>query len=309
MAMNKIIECVPNISEGPDLKKVDKIVAAFRGRENVKLLDYSTDKDHNRCVVTAVGEPEGLKDAVVEAIGTAVALIDLTRHEGQHPRMGAVDVVPFIPIRNCTIEEADALAKEVAKEAAAQYGLPVFLYEKSATAPHRENLANIRKGQFEGMAEKMKDAQWKPDFGPATIHPTAGVAAIGARMPLVAFNINLDTPNLEIASNIARQIRHLNGGFRYVKALGVLLEDRNIAQVSMNLTDYTKAPSTACSRRSGWRPSATASTSSAARSSASSRCRRSSTAPNIICKSRTFRSIRCSRRACEKNAKENQRCR
>ena len=239
--MNRIVECVPNFSEGRDLEKVEKIVQAFRAKENVKLLDYSTDKDHNRCVVTVVGEPEALKAAMVEAIGNAVSLIDMTKHEGQHPRMGAVDVVPFIPIRNVTIEEADKLAKEVAKEASEKYGLPFFLYEKSASAPHRENLATIRKGQFEGMAEKMNDEKWKPDFGPATIHPTAGVTAIGARMPLVAFNINLGTSDLSIADKIAKQVRHLGGGFRFVKAMGVELEERHIVQVSMNLTDYTKS--------------------------------------------------------------------
>lgn len=240
MAMNKIVECVPNFSEGRDLEKVEKIVEAFRAKEGVKLLDYSTDKDHNRCVVTVVGEPDALKEAVIAAIGKAVELIDMTKHEGQHPRMGAVDVIPFIPIRNVTIEEADKLAKDVARESAQKYNLPFFLYEKSASAPHRENLATVRKGQFEGMAEKMKDPMWKPDFGPDTIHPTAGVTAIGARMPLVAFNVNLDTNNLEIANKIARQVRHLSGGFRFVKAMGVELEERNIVQVSMNLTDYTK---------------------------------------------------------------------
>lgn len=239
--MNRIVECVPNFSEGRDLEKVEKIVQAFRAKENVKLLDYSTDKDHNRCVVTVVGEPEALKAAMVEAIGNAVSLIDMTKHEGQHPRMGAVDVVPFIPIRNVSIEEADKLAKEVAKEASDKYNLPFFLYEKSASAPHRENLATVRKGQFEGMAEKMKDDMWKPDFGPATIHPTAGVTAIGARMPLVAFNINLGTSDLSVADKIAKQVRHLGGGFRFVKAMGVELGERKIVQVSMNLTDYTKS--------------------------------------------------------------------
>nr|WP_312577259.1 glutamate formimidoyltransferase [Sedimentibacter sp.] len=239
--MNKIIECVPNFSEGRDLNKVEKILDIFRGKHDLKLLDYSSDEDHNRSVVTIVGEPEALKKAMVEAIGKAVELIDLTKHEGQHPRMGAVDVIPFIPIKNATVDEADQLAKEVAKEASEKYGLPFFLYEKSATASHRENLANIRKGQFEGMAEKMKDDMWKPDFGPETIHPTAGVTAIGSRMPLVAYNINLATNNLEIASKIAKQVRHLSGGFRYVKALGIELEDRGIVQVSMNLTDYTKS--------------------------------------------------------------------
>ena len=237
--MNKIIECVPNFSEGRDLDKVEKIVNSFRGKEGVKLLDYSSDKDHNRSVVTVIGEPEPLRDAMVEAIGKAVELIDMTKHEGQHPRMGCVDVVPFIPVKNATVEEADALAKEVAKIASEKFGQPFFLYERSATAPHRENLAKIRKGQFEGMAEKMKDPMWKPDFGPDTIHPTGGVTAIGARMPLVAYNINLDTSNLEIAKKIADRVRHIRGGFAYCKAMGVMLEDRNIAQVSMNLTDYT----------------------------------------------------------------------
>lgn len=239
--MNKIVECVPNFSEGRDLEKIEQIVNCFRAKEGVKLLDYSPDKDHNRCVVTVVGEPEALKKAVVEFVGKALELIDMTKHEGQHPRMGAVDVVPFIPIRNVTIEEADLLAKEVAKEASEKYGQPFFLYEKSATAPHRENLAAIRKGQFEGMAEKMKDEMWKPDFGPSTIHPTGGATVIGARMPLVAFNINLGTSDLAVADKIAKQIRHIGGGFRYVKAMGVMLEDRNVAQVSMNLTDYTKS--------------------------------------------------------------------
>lgn len=181
--MNKIVECVPNFSEGRDLQKIDRIVAPFRGRQGVKLLDYSNDEDHNRLVVTVVGEPEPLRDAVLEAIGVAVQLIDLNRHQGQHPRMGAVDVVPFIPIRNVTMEEAVALSKEVGAEVAKRYNLPVFLYEKSASAPHRENLAAVRKGEFEGMAEKIKLPEWQPDFGPAERHPTAGTVAIGARMP------------------------------------------------------------------------------------------------------------------------------
>ena len=238
--MNKIMECVPNFSEGRDLQKIDKIVAPFRGKQGVKLLDYSNDEDHNRLVVTVVGEPEPLRDAVLEAMGVAVELIDLNHHQGQHPRMGAVDVVPFIPIRNVTMEEAVALSKEVGKEVAKRYNLPVFLYEKSASAPHRENLAAVRKGEFEGMAEKIKQPEWHPDFGLAERHPTAGTVAIGARMPLVAYNINLNTPSLEIAHDIAKKIRFIGGGLRYCKAMGVELKDRGITQVSINMTDYTR---------------------------------------------------------------------
>ena len=240
MNWNKIVECVPNFSEGRDLKKIDRIVAPFRARAGVKLLDYSNDEDHNRLVVTLVGEPEALRDAVIEAIGVAVELIDLNYHQGQHPRMGAVDVVPFIPIKNVTMDEAVSLSREVGEKVAGLYHLPVFLYEKSATAPHRENLAAVRKGEFEGMAEKIKLPEWQPDFGPADRHPTAGTVAIGARMPLVAYNINLSTDNLEIATKIARNIRHINGGLRYVKAMGVELKERNITQVSINMTDYIR---------------------------------------------------------------------
>lgn len=238
--MDKVMECVPNFSEGRDLEKIDKIVAPFRARQGVKLLDYSNDEDHNRLVVTVVGEPEPLRDAVLEAIGIAVRLIDLNKHQGQHPRMGAVDVVPFIPIKNVTMEDAIALSKEVGEEVAKRYDLPVFLYEKSATAPHRENLAAIRKGEFEGMAEKITHPEWQPDFGPARRHPTAGTVAIGARMPLIAYNINLSTPSLEIAHDIAKKIRFIGGGLRYCKAMGVELKDRGITQVSINMTDYTR---------------------------------------------------------------------
>ncbi|MGP1536984.1 glutamate formimidoyltransferase [Bacteroides heparinolyticus] len=238
--MDKVMECVPNFSEGRDLEKIDKIVAPFRARQGVKLLDYSNDEDHNRMVVTVVGEPEPLRDAVLEAIGVAVQLIDLNKHQGQHPRMGAVDVVPFIPIKNVTMEDAIALSKEVGEEVAKRYDLPVFLYEKSASAPHRENLAAIRKGEFEGMAEKITQPEWQPDFGPARRHPTAGVVAVGARMPLIAYNINLSTPSLEIAHDIAKKIRFIGGGLRYCKAMGVELKDRGITQVSINMTDYTR---------------------------------------------------------------------
>jgi len=240
MAWNKIVECVPNFSEGRDLEKIEKIVNPFRGKEGVKLLDYSNDTDHNRLVVTVVGEPEPLRDAMLEAFGIAVELIDLNHHTGQHPRMGTVDVIPFIPIKNVSMDEAIALSKEVGEKVASMFNVPVFLYEKSATAPHRENLAAIRKGEFEGMEEKIKLPEWKPDYGPAHRHPTAGTVAIGARMPLVAYNINLNTPNLEIAHGIAKKIRFIGGGLRYCKAMGVELKERGITQVSINMTDYTK---------------------------------------------------------------------
>ena len=219
MSWTKIMECVPNFSEGRDLQKIDQIVSPFRARAGAKLLDYSNDEDHNRLVVTVVGEPDALKEAVIEAIGIAVKLIDLNHHQGQHPRMGAVDVVPFIPIKGCTMEEAITISKEVA---------------------HRENLAAIRKGEFEGMKEKIHQPEWHPDFGPEERHPTAGTVAIGARMPLVAYNINLNTPSLEIAHDIAKKIRFIGGGLRFCKAMGVELKDRGITQVSMNLTDYSK---------------------------------------------------------------------
>ena len=181
-----------------------------------------------------------MKAALLEAVGQAVALIDLNRHSGQHPRMGAVDVIPFIPIKGCTMDEAIALSKEVGEQIATLYHVPVFLYEKSATAPHRENLAAVRKGEFEGMAEKIKLAEWQPDFGPAERHPTAGTVAVGARMPLVAYNVNLGTADLNIASDIARKIRFIGGGLRYCKAMGVELKERGIVQVSINMTDYTR---------------------------------------------------------------------
>lgn len=238
--MNKIIECVPNFSEGRDKQIVEKIADAFSAKDNVKLLDYSSDADHNRSVITVAGEPEALKEAVIEAVGIAVELINLTKHSGQHPRMGAVDVIPFIPIKNVTMDEAITLSKEVGDAIGEKYNLPVFLYEKSATQQHRENLANVRKGEFEGLKEKMLTPEWKPDFGPLQPHPTAGAVAVGARMPLVAYNVNLNTSDLEIATAIAKKVRHIGGGLRFCKAMGVELEDKGITQVSMNLTDYTK---------------------------------------------------------------------
>jgi len=238
--MKQIIECVPNFSEGRNSENIETIVAPFRGKKGVKLLDYQADADHNRMVVTVVGEPDALKAAVIEAVGCAIDVIDMRTHQGQHPRMGATDVVPFIPIKKVSMNEAVAFSKEVARETAETYSLPIYLYEKSASRPERQNLAHIRKGQFEAMAEKIKQPEWKPDFGPQKIHPRAGVTAMGARMPLVAYNVNLDSSNLEIADAIAKRVRHIGGGLRYCKGLGIELKDRGQVQVSMNMTDYTR---------------------------------------------------------------------
>lgn len=238
--MQKIIECVPNFSEGRNPENIEKIVAPFRAEKGVKLLDYQTDQDHNRMVVTVVGEPDALKKAVIAAVGRAVDLIDMRTHKGQHPRMGATDVVPFIPIKDVSMQEAVAFSREVAKAVAEQYSVPVFLYEKSADRPERQNLAKIRKGQFEGMADKIQQPEWRPDFGPQNVHPSAGATAIGARMPLVAYNVNLDSRNLEIADEIAKKVRHISGGLRYCKGIGIELKDRAVVQVSMNMTDYTQ---------------------------------------------------------------------
>jgi glutamate formiminotransferase len=238
--MNKIIECVPNFSEGRDREKIESIADCFRGKLGVKLLDYSGDADHNRSVITVAGEPEAIKYAVIEAIGKAIELINLTKQSGEHPRMGAVDVVPFIPIKNVTMDEAIALSKDVAMEVGERFNLPVYLYEASATNQHRENLADVRRGEFEGLYDKMRLAEWKADFGPTYPHPTAGAVAIGARKPLIAYNINLSTNNVEIAKAIAKKVRHSSGGLRFCKAIGIELKGRGVAQVSMNLTDYTK---------------------------------------------------------------------
>jgi len=238
--MNQIMECVPNFSEGRDREKMKKILQVFQNRSGVRLLDWQNDENHNRMVVTAAGEPQSLAEAVTDAIGMAVKLIDMTKHQGQHPRMGAADVVPFVPVRNTDMSAAVELSRQVAKTVAEKYDLPVFLYEASATVAERSNLANIRKREFEGMAEKLLDPAWKPDFGPARIHPTAGVIAIGARKPLVAFNVNLYTDRKDIADAIAKKVRHSSGGLRYCKAVGIERKDQGMVQVSMNLTDYEK---------------------------------------------------------------------
>ena len=240
--MAKIIESVPNISKGRNKEVIEACVDQIRSTPGCTLLNYSSDEDHNRTVITYMGSLEGCEEASVKLAKKAVELIDLTKHEGAHPRMGCVDVMPFIPIKEATMEECDELAHRVGERIAKEADLPVFLYEKSASAPHRQNLAKIRKGQFEGMAEKVKDPDWIPDFGGQRIHPTGGTVAVGARPPLIAFNINLGTSDLEIAKRIGKIIRESSGGLKCVKAMGVMLEDRNIAQVSINMTDFTVTP-------------------------------------------------------------------
>ena len=240
--MAKIIESVPNISEGRNTEIIEACVDQIRNTPGCTLLNYSSNASHNRTVITYMGSLEGCEEASVKLAKKAVELIDLTRHEGEHPRMGCVDVMPFIPIKEATMEECVELSQRVGKRVAEEADLPVFLYEKSATAPHRQNLAKVRKGQFEGMAEKVKDPEWIPDFGGQRIHPTGGAVCVGARPPLVAYNINLGTDNLEIAVKIGKIIRESSGGLKCVKAMGVMLEDRNIAQVSINMTDFTVTP-------------------------------------------------------------------
>lgn len=237
--MSEILESVPNYSVGDDKEAIEKIIAPFRENEGVNLLDYSGDPDHNRLVVTNVGGAAALFEATLESIGIAIEEIDMNEHAGEHPRMGATDVVPFTPVRDVTMTEAVELAKKLAKEAAERFDLPIYLYEEAATRPERRNLAEIRKGEFEGFPEKIKKQNWKPDFGPEKVHPTAGVTAIGARKPLVAFNVNLKTDDLSVAEAVARKVRHSSGGLRYCKAMGVDLEDKDAVQVSMNMTDYT----------------------------------------------------------------------
>lgn len=238
--MNRIIECVPNFSEGRDLDKVEKIVQCFRGKQGVKLLDYSSDQDYNRSVVTVVGDPEAVQEALLNSIEMAIELIDMNVQKGQHPRMGAVDVIPFIPVKNIDIKETTQIANGFAEKVAEKFDFPVYLYEKSASATYRSNLSKVRKGEYEGLKEKMQDKKWKPDFGGDTPHPTAGAVAIGAREFLIAWNINLDTARLDIADKIAKKIRNLSGGMKFCKAIGIEIKEKNIVQVSINMTNFKK---------------------------------------------------------------------
>lgn len=235
----KRVMCIPNYSEGRDLEKVEKIADCFRAKEGLKLVDYQPDKDHNRTVVEVIGEPKAVMDAVIASVKVAQEVIDMTKHSGGHPRMGAVDVVPFIPITECTTEECVEYAKEVSK-AIGELGIPVYLYEDAATKPERKNLAKVRKGQYEGFFEKIKEDGWEPDFGPREMNAKSGCTAVGARFHLVAFNVNLNTDKVEIAEAIAKKIRHIGGGLRFVKAIGLPLEERHQTQVSMNLVNFEK---------------------------------------------------------------------
>jgi glutamate formiminotransferase len=240
--MRTIIECVPNVSEGRNTNAIDEIATAVGRAAGVRLLDVSSDASHNRSVLTFVGDAEAVRNGVRALFEAAVPRIDLRRHAGEHPRMGAVDVVPFIPVRGSSVEDCVALSRVVGEEIGRKFGIPVYLYEDSATIEQRRNLAEIRKGEFEGFAEKMKEARWAPDFGPDRPHASAGVVAVGARPFLIAYNINLGTRDLAVADRIAKAIRHISGGFRYVKAMGVELSDRGLVQVSINMTNFRKTP-------------------------------------------------------------------
>ncbi len=237
-----LIECVPNVSEGRRLEVIAAMAEAIRGVPDVRLLDLSSDPSHNRSVFTLAGDPIGVERAVLVLFERATADIDLRTHKGEHPRLGAVDVVPFIPIEGATMADCVTLAKKVGAEVAARFGVPVYLYEEASSNPARKNLEDIRRGEFEGLAAKIASPEWSPDFGPKAPHPTAGASVIGARMPLIAYNINLATDRLDVAKKIAAAIRQSSGGFRYVKAAGFMLQDRGIVQVSMNLTNYEKTP-------------------------------------------------------------------
>jgi glutamate formiminotransferase len=237
--LDRIVECVPNFSEGRDISKVGAIVAEIESTKDVYLLDRSSDEGHNRSVVTFAGTPEGVKDAAFKAISKAAELIDLTKHTGEHPRMGATDVCPFVPIRGVTMDDCVELANSLGAMVGERLGVPVFLYEQAATREDRRNLAKVRKGQFEGLSELIgTDESRVPDYGPNKIHPTAGATAIGAREFLVAYNVNINTEDIALAKGIAKTVRESGGGLPAVKALGMDLAELGIVQVSMNLVNY-----------------------------------------------------------------------
>src|SRR5438309_2893165 len=241
--MKRLNECVPNFSEGRDAAKVDAIVTAMSSVPGVYVLDREMDADHNRSVVTLAGEPDAVAEAAILGTGQATEVIDLTKHTGAHPRVGATDVLPFIPIEGVTIEDCVALARRVGNEIWKRYRIPVSFYEAAATRPDRVNLENVRRGQFEGLREELKkNLERQPDVGEPKVHPTAGVTVVGARKFLIAYNVNLNTSDVGIANKIAKAIRFSSGGLRYVKSMGVELKARNLAQVSINLTDFEQTP-------------------------------------------------------------------
>src|SRR5882724_6897425 len=241
--MRRLIECVPNFSEGRDKSKVDVLIQTMSKLPGVWVLDHEMDADHNRCVITLAGDPDAVAEAAILGTGKAMELIDMNEHKGAHPRVGATDVVPFIPVEGVTLEDCVALARNVGQEIWRRYRIPIFFYEAAATRPDRVNLENVRRGQFEGMKEELKkNHDRQPDVGEPKMHPTAGVTVVGARKFLVAYNVNLNTPDVSIANKIAKAIRFSGGGLRYVKSMGVELKARNLAQVSINLTDYEQTP-------------------------------------------------------------------
>ena len=233
----KLLECVPNISEGRDPGKIERIAREVETQPGVTLLDVSSDKDHHRTVLTFIGEPGAVKEAALSMAVKAIELIDMTQHQGAHPRLGAVDVVPFVPIQGVTLEEAAQVAHEFGRDWGRR-GVPVFFYEASARTPERKDLPSIRKGEYEGLPEKLRDPRWVPDEGPAIFNARAGATVVGARFPLVAYNVNLRTDDLSLAKEIAKKVRFRDGGFPHVRAMGVSLAEKGRVQVSMNLTDY-----------------------------------------------------------------------
>ncbi len=239
--MKKLLMCIPNISAGLDQTVIEQVADAVRQTPAVQLVNYSADADHNRSVFTYWGEPRAVLEATQAMAVKAINLIDMTQHHGAHPRLGAVDVVPFVPLSNVETAEAVQISRQFGKFMGVQ-GIPVFYYEDSATCPERQSLVNIRRGQYEGLATKLQDPAWYPDEGPAKFNPKSGAIVTGARFPLIAFNVNLNSDNLDIANRIAKAVRHSSGGFRYVRAMGVVLPSKGIVQVSMNLLNYTQTP-------------------------------------------------------------------
>jgi glutamate formiminotransferase len=237
----KMMECVPNISEGRDLEKVERIVETVRAYPGVTLLDYSSDPDHNRSVITYLGEPQKVVEATLALCERVFAEIDMSTHKGGHPRMGAVDVIPFIPLGELTTEEAVSYA-HVLGETIGAMGVPVYFYEDAATRLERRNLADVRRGEYEGLAEKLASPGWEPDAGPGTLNARSGATVVGVRFPLVAFNVNLGTSDLAVAKRIADAVRNVRGGYRNVKAMGLALEGQGQVQVSMNMVNYQETP-------------------------------------------------------------------